>query len=141
MLTNWSLREKNILFPRRQNAIVVLISCLFCSLYCHRAEAFEPTANDNCYTLADTTEKGISVGNGITFPDDNCCSTPNSYYYVYANVTTQTSSSWAAYSDMYLIGADDHCGGWFGGLYYGKPFIGTQCNMNSDDIKYSNNNF
>jgi len=50
-------------------------------------------------------------------------------YHVYAEITT--GSSFNSYEDVYMLGGTSDCGSWFGGLYYGKPFIGTQCNWGS----------
>ena len=49
-------------------------------------------------------------------------------YHISAEITTPQSGSYGSYEDLYLLGGTGHCGSWFGGLYYGKPFIGTQCN-------------
>jgi len=48
---------------------------------------------------------------------------------VYAEITT--GSSFNSYEDVYMLGGTSACGSWFGGLYYGKPFIGTQCSWGS----------
>ena len=50
-------------------------------------------------------------------------------YHVSAEITTPQSGSYGSYEDLYLLGGTGHCGSWFGGLHYGKPFIGTQCNQ------------
>ena len=49
-------------------------------------------------------------------------------YHVSAEITTPQSGSYGSYEDLYMLGGTGHCGSWFGGLFYGKPFIGTQCN-------------
>ena len=49
-------------------------------------------------------------------------------YHVSAVITTPQSGSYGSYEDLYMLGGTSACGSWFGGLYHGKPFIGTQCN-------------
>ena len=50
-------------------------------------------------------------------------------YHVSAEITTPPQSwIYGSYEDLYMLGGTGHCGSWFGGLHYGKPFIGTQCN-------------
>ena len=65
----------------------------------------------------------------VDFPADHSTFGSNYAYYVYAEITT--GSTFNSYEDVYLLGGTSHCGSWFGGLYHGRPFIGTQCNWGS----------
>jgi hypothetical protein len=49
-----------------------------------------------------------------------------------ADVTTPASWDGVTYQDAFLWGATAKCGGFFGGAYSGKWFIGVQCNTDSD---------
>jgi len=65
----------------------------------------------------------------VDFPADHSTFGSNYAYYVYAEITT--GSTFNSYEDVYLLGGTSACGSWFGGLYHGRPFIGTQCNWGS----------
>jgi surface protein len=65
----------------------------------------------------------------VDFPADHSTFGSNYAYYVYAEITT--GSTFTSYEDVYLLGGTSACGSWFGGLYHGRPFIGTQCNWGS----------
>ena len=65
----------------------------------------------------------------VDFPADHSTFGSNYAYYVYAEITT--GSTFNSYEDVYLLGGTSDCGSWFGGLYHGRPFIGTQCNWGS----------
>jgi surface protein len=65
----------------------------------------------------------------VDFPADHSTFGSNYAYYVYAEITT--GSTFNSYEDVYLLGGTSACGSWFGGLFHGRPFIGTQCNWGS----------
>ena len=90
---------------------------------------FERLVNlETCSVLYEATSPTLPVLKAATadFPADHSTFNNNFAYYVYAEITT--GSTYNTYEDVYLLGGTTACGSWFGGLYSGRPFIGTQCN-------------
>jgi len=89
---------------------------------------FERLVNvETCFILYEATSPTLPVLQATTgdIPADHSTFNNNFAYYVYAEITT--GSTYNTYEDVYLLGGTTHCGSWFGGLYSGRPFIGTQC--------------
>ncbi|CAL6393591.1 unnamed protein product [Bathycoccus prasinos] len=93
---------------------------------------FERLVNlETCSVLYEAISPVLPVLKAATvdFPADHSTFGSNYAYYVYAEITT--GSTFTSYEDVYLLGGTSACGSWFGGLYHGRPFIGTQCNWGS----------
>jgi len=71
----------------------------------------------------------------VNFPSDEAMFGVDYAYHVYAEVTVGSGSSFPSYEAVYMLGSTPSggggttsCGSWLGGLYYGKPSIGSRCN-------------
>ena len=96
------------------------------------SSCFERLVNlETCSVLYEAISPALPFLKAATvdFPADHSTFGSNYAYYVYAEITT--GSTFNSYEDVYLLGGTSACGSWFGGLYHGRPFIGTQCNWGS----------
>jgi surface protein len=71
----------------------------------------------------------------VNFPSDEAMFGVDYAYHVYAEVTVGSGSSIPSYEAVYMLGSHPgggggttSCGSWLGGLYKGKPSIGSRCN-------------